>query len=408
MCLLCDQAAGRKFAAADHSVSSIGLSRATIEPEYLIDQDSADFTRRITATDAVLDYYLHASGGSVRVSGGGFGAQTIRSVSIEAADQQFFRQMIDRLDALIDLDFNEVFSASQADVDLYYDTEINLGGGGSGQTLGLATTSGSNWELFVNQPQVANDEAYRHYVLLHEFGHALGLEHPFEDDDGDVLYGNTDPWTSAYPEDTVMAYRSPSSGVWPDFYTQNDIQALQSFWGSESNQATDFADRLLGNDGDDEIHALEGDDRVEAGAGHDLIYGNQGADIILAGVGDDVVYGGQDADQIYGNEGDDRLYGNKGDDLIYGGKSNDWLHGGQGDDDLYGNLGADVFNLSAGSDRVMDFQADEGDLIAIRPGVAYSIHAVGVDLQIKSDLGSLLLVGVAVDAFNSSQSVFVG
>lgn len=399
---------GRSLAAGDRVVSQSRLSGATIETQDLVDQDAADFTRRITAADSVLDYYLHAPGGSVLVSGGGFGSQTIRSVAIPAADQTFFRQMIDRLDALIELDFNEVFSASQADVDIYYDSEIDLGGSGSGETLGLATTSGSNWELFVNEPQLANDEDYRFYVLVHELGHALGLEHPFDDDDGDVLDGNTDPWTSSYPEDTVMAYRNPSRGVWPDFYTQNDINALQSIWGKETNQATDFADRLLGNGGDDVVNALAGDDRVEAGAGDDLIYGNQGQDTILAGLGDDVLYGGLNADQIYGNEGEDRLYGNKGDDLIYGGKASDWLHGGQGDDLLYGNLGADVFNLSAGFDRVMDFDATEGDSIAIRPGAVYEFKAQGSDLLIEADFGSLLLVGVAPGSFNPNQSIVLG
>ena len=55
-------------------------------------------------------------------------------------------------------------------------------------------------------------------------------------------------------------------------------------------------------------------------------------------------------------------------------------------------LGADVFNLSVGSDRVMDFEVSEGDLISIRPGVSYSIRSQGADLLISTDVGSLLLV----------------
>ena len=46
----------------------------------------------------------------------------------------------------------------------------------------------------MNYPEVEFDEAYRRYVLIHEFGHSLGLEHPFEAGDGDVLNGITDPW----------------------------------------------------------------------------------------------------------------------------------------------------------------------------------------------------------------------
>ena len=68
-------------------------------------------------------------------------------------------------------------------------------------------------------------------MLLHEFGHALGLEHPFEAADGDTVNGSTNPWTSAFPEETVMAYRFPLSGEWPEFFTDNDLQALVQIWG---------------------------------------------------------------------------------------------------------------------------------------------------------------------------------
>ena len=206
VCLTCAKFVDRSLSSRYQAAHQARLGGAHIETQYLIDQASADFTHRITATDSVLDYYMHALGGVVHVSGGDFGAQIIRSVEIPAVDQAFLRQMINRIDNLIDLDFNEVSSAALADVDIYYDSEIELNTSESGQTLGLAITSASNWELFVNKPQLENDKAYRHYVLLHEFGHALGLEHPFEDSDGDIFNGITDPWISAYPEDTVMAY----------------------------------------------------------------------------------------------------------------------------------------------------------------------------------------------------------
>ena len=54
----------------------------------------------------------------------------------------------------------ECAGSAAADVDLYYDSEIELGGGSN--LIGLATNDpNGGWELFVNYPKVESDEAYR-------------------------------------------------------------------------------------------------------------------------------------------------------------------------------------------------------------------------------------------------------
>ena len=153
-----------------------------------------------------MTLYLHTAGGAVQVSGGGFGEQTIQSKEIPSEDQSYFESLIGRLERFVDLDFAFVQSPDAADIAIYYDSEIVLDE--DSETLGLATTGFRGWELFLNYPQVSGDVNYRRYVLA-QLGHSLGLEHPFASSDGDVFAGITDPWASAYPEDTVMAYRSP-------------------------------------------------------------------------------------------------------------------------------------------------------------------------------------------------------
>jgi Ca2+-binding RTX toxin-like protein len=271
-------------------------------------------------------------------------------------------------------------------VALYYDTEINVGG--TGTTLGLATTNGQEgWDLFVNYPPLLNDENYRRYVLIHEFGHSLGLEHPFEGRDGDVFNGITDPWNSAFPEDTVMAYRSPAAGTWPEFFSVNDLNALIKVWGAEAKVFGDdsdfitgaaYRDILIGAGGDDELRGWKGGDRVEGGRGND---------------------------QVMGGDGPDDLFGGAGNDAIFGGFGHDTITGGGGADQIRGGYGGDLFLLSSGQDVIEDFRLTENDRLGLRLGIDYALQQQGNDLQVITSLGTTTLWGVDLSSFLAQDRV---
>ena len=359
------------------------FSGLSIAPAKLIDEVNAGITRRAVATDGFLDFYMHVPGGAVNVSGGSLGGQLIQSLPIPLPDQEFVRSVIARLDAVIDLDFRVVDNSAAADIDLFYDSSINLGGPGT--TLGLATSTGRDWELFVNYPPVQNDEAYRRYVFLHEFGHALGLEHSFDASDGDVAKGITDPWSSNYPEETVMAYRSPLFGVWPDFFTANDLNALAAIWAPEQQQLSSLGEIREGSDFSEAFLGGLGDDMIRSNGGDDKLMGGWGVDALFAGDGND---------WINGNQGDDDLWGQSGDDVIHGGLGNDRLNGGVGDDVLSGDGGADLFVVSKGFDLVTDFDFDSGDRVFVAPQSEFDIRNLGIDLEVVTDFGSLILQNV--------------
>ncbi len=222
-----------------------------ISANELIDPDSVDFARLFLGYEETISLYLHRDGGGVLVDGGSLSNQIILSLPISREDQNFFEDIVIELDERLDLDFLMVNTQSEADIRIFFDTEIVLPS--NDVTLGLAVQcendTGSFWEIFINTPEFIGNEDYLRYALIHELGHTLGLEHPFDNSDGDVVAGITSPWESVFPEDTVMAYRQPLSGSWPQSYTDNDWQALVTIWGDETTlsdqQSYDTGDALF-------------------------------------------------------------------------------------------------------------------------------------------------------------------
>ena len=139
-------------------------------------------------------------------------------------------ELIEATDRLISLDFREVQSAQDADLIIvgYCDKNDEKEGA-------LAQNAeGTQYIMILNGCRgIATGQEDPVWLFLHEFGHALGLEHPFSDVDGDCLYDNQ-PFSnaSAHAGITVMAYK-PRPGRPPSFFTDYDIAVLQRIWGSE-------------------------------------------------------------------------------------------------------------------------------------------------------------------------------
>ena len=247
---------------------------------------------------------------------------------------------------------------------------------------------------------------YGFYTLMHEIGHALGLQHSF-------TAGLTgDEASSRY---SVMAYD------WSPFFSSSymvyDIAALQTIYGANTNYHTgndtyavngglaytlwdaggvDTLDarelqssvvldlregeyssvgltrnigiafgvtieRAQGGNGDDTLIGNSTNNTLAGNSGHDTLYGGAGGDILYGGEGNDILSGDDGNDKLEGNNGDDTLYGGAGRDVLTGGNGNDILASGLGEDTLLGGLGRDVFvfdNLS-GIDTLNDYGKNE-------------------------------------------------
>ncbi len=111
---------------------------------------------------------------------------------------------------------------------------------------------------------------------------------------------------------------------------------------------------LKGSNSDDLIVGTEAGDSIEGLSGNDAINGCGAADNLNGNNGNDGIAGGTNSDNIHGNNGDDYLRGDAGDDGLYG---------GEGDDVFVGGPGRDSFYCGSGNDKVLDFNANEGDIL---------------------------------------------
>lgn len=222
----------------------------------------------------------------------------------------------------------------------------------------------------------------------------------------------------------------------------DNATAMQTiFAGADSMTGSQFLDILSGYAGADSLFGMGGDDTLEGGAGVDFLRGGDGNDSLAGGAdfddlhgnfGNDVVDGGLDADWVVRGQGNDLLRGgeddsydvvdgNLGNDTCYGGDGADWVRGGQGDDSLSadggadwiwgdrgndtieGGAGADIFFVfgEAGTDRVLDFNAAEGDVV--RVGYTYSAAQVGADVVVSVGGGAqVVLVGRTLAALGDA------
>jgi hypothetical protein len=156
--------------------------------------------------------------------------------------------------------------------------------------------------------------------------------------------------------------------------------------------------RLIGDGADNTLWGTEGANYMAGRAGNDTILARGGNDTVDGDQGNDRINGGNGNDQLFGGEGNDLLLGGSGADRLFGGDGNDVLNGGAGRDQLAGGFGGDTFVFGAG-DRVLDFNASQGDQIAFNAALGLDLSDITVTVganatTISYNGGSMTLNGV--------------
>ena len=182
-------------------------------------------------------------------------------------------------------------------------------------------------------------------TLIHEIGHALGLEHPGNYNAGGG--GGTDaPYLTEAKDSmryTIMSYTNNFGTLYPETPMIYDIAAIQALYGANTKTRNGdtpyswdkpFVATIWDGGGTDTINAANWIRvSINLNEGKFSSIGLENNLAIAFGVTIENAIGGTSSDILIGNQVNNRLDGGAGADLLIGGAGADFLIGGTGIDD---------------------------------------------------------------------------
>jgi len=283
---------------------------------------------------------------------------------------------------------------------------------------GATASNADAGDVWVNQYYPSNADVslgtYGFATLVHEIGHALGLQHPgnyHAGPDVDITYAANAEYIEDSRQYSVMSYfQAAETGadhvdgsrtIYGATPLLHDIAAVQRLYGA--NMTTRTGDTTYGfnsnadresfhidNAGEKVVFAVwdaggkdtldfsgySEDQWIRLGDGQFSDVGGLTKNVAIAqGANIEDAKGGSGNDHLIGNDIANHLYGNCGDDYLNGGRDADILEGGEGNDTLIGGSGSDVMLGGLGDD---DYYVDEvGDAVSDFVGISTGPNGTG-------------------------------